>query len=77
MTPMQQVDAATASLKKYQELRPKGEADDSDELINRAKLKRGELEAAAAAAQPVAPPPPATPPPATPPADAGSDEKKQ
>ncbi|NUO50578.1 MAG: tetratricopeptide repeat protein [Polyangiaceae bacterium] len=62
MTPMQQVDAATASLKKYQELRPKGESDDSDELLNRAKLKRGELEAAKAAAAPV----PATPPPPAP-----------
>lgn len=58
MTPMQQVDAATAALKKYQELRPKDSSDDSDELLNRAKLKRGELEAANAAA---APPPPATP----------------
>lgn len=67
MTPMQQVDAATASLKKYQELRPKGLTDDSDELINRAKLKRGEIEAAQQAAQPAPPPPPAAPP-ATPPA---------
>ena len=57
MTPMQQVDAASASLKKFQELRPKGESDDSDELLNRAKLKRGELEAAKAAATPAAPPP--------------------
>lgn len=64
MTPMQQVDAATASLKKFQELRKKGEADDSDELLQRAKLKRGELEAAQAAANP----PPAPPPPAAPPA---------
>ena len=61
MTPLQQVDAATASLKKYQELRPKGETDDSDELLNRAKLKRGELEAAQTAAQPAPPPPPAPP----------------
>jgi len=61
MTPLQQVDAASASLKKYQQLRPKGMTDDSDELINRAKLKRGELEAAQQASQPQ---------PATPPADA-------
>src|SRR5262249_49783251 len=40
-------------LKRYQELRKKGETDDSDELLNRAKLKEGELEAAAKAAQPV------------------------
>jgi Tfp pilus assembly protein PilF len=52
MTPMQQVDSATAELKKYQSLRDKGISDDSDELLNRAKLKRGELEAAAAAAAP-------------------------
>lgn len=83
MTPMQQVDAATASLKKYQELRPKGLTDDSDELLGRAKLKRGELEAAAEAAKPVAPTPaPAPPaggaaPPAagTPPAGGGAAKK--
>ena len=46
MTPMQQVDAATAELKKYQTLRDKSITDDSEELLNRAKLKRGELEAA-------------------------------
>ncbi|MBK6512783.1 MAG: tetratricopeptide repeat protein [Polyangiaceae bacterium] len=65
MSPMQQVDAATASLKKYQDLRPKGSVDDSDELLQRAKLKRGELEAAQQAAAPTPPPP--APPPATPP----------
>lgn len=69
MTPMQQVDAATASLKKFQELRNKGESDDSDELLARAKLKRGELEAAQQAA--AAPPPP----PAAPAAPAGGDAK--
>jgi Tfp pilus assembly protein PilF len=73
---MQQVEAATASLKKYQALRPKGESDDSDELLNRAKLRKGELEAAAtaAAAPPPAPPEagaPATP--AKPDANDGSD----
>lgn len=74
MTPMQQVDAATASLKKYQELRPKGISDDSDELLQRAKLKRGELEAAQQAAQPI-PAPPATPAPA-PAAPADPNAKK-
>ncbi len=48
MTPMQQIDSATAELKKYQTLRDKGLSDDSDELLNRAKLKKGELEAASA-----------------------------
>jgi tetratricopeptide (TPR) repeat protein len=61
MTPMQQVEAATSSLKKFQELRPKNESDDSDELLNRAKLKKGELEAAAAAAAEPPPAPPAAP----------------
>ncbi|MGK4002959.1 tetratricopeptide repeat protein [Sorangium sp. So ce1036] len=59
MTPKQQVTAAIQSLTKFQELRNKGQRDDSEELLNRAKLKQGELEAAAAAAQPVAPAPPA------------------
>jgi len=60
MTPMQQVDEASKELKKFQDLRKKGEADDSEELLQRAKLKRGELEAASAAAapaKPAAPPP--------------------
>lgn len=57
MTPKQQVTAAIQSLKKFQELRRKGEPDDSEELLNRAKLKEGELDAAAMAAQPAAPPP--------------------
>lgn len=52
MTPMQQVNAAMKSLEKYQELRPKGERDDSDELLQRAKLKKGEIEAQQAAAAP-------------------------
>ncbi|MCC6556865.1 MAG: tetratricopeptide repeat protein [Polyangiaceae bacterium] len=58
MTPKQQVGEAIKELKKFQELRSKGEPDDSEELLNRAKLKEGEINAAAVAAQP-APPPPA------------------
>ncbi|WP_437574457.1 tetratricopeptide repeat protein [Sorangium sp. So ce887] len=57
MTPKQQVAEAIKSLTKFQELRNKGQRDDSEELLNRAKLKEGELNAAAAAAQPAAPPP--------------------
>jgi tetratricopeptide (TPR) repeat protein len=57
MTPKQQVAEAIKSLKKFQELRRKGEPDDSEELLNRAKLKEGELNAATAAEQPAAPPP--------------------
>jgi Tfp pilus assembly protein PilF len=74
-TPMQQVDAAKASFTKYQELRPAGTSDDSDELLNRVKLKRGELEAAAAAAQPQ---PPAQPPPSeAKPAEKPAEEPKE
>jgi tetratricopeptide (TPR) repeat protein len=62
LTPLQQVQEATKSLKKFQDLRQKGESDDSDELLNRAKLKEGEIVAAQQAA---APPPPA-------PADTGA-----
>ncbi|WP_438014740.1 tetratricopeptide repeat protein [Sorangium sp. So ce315] len=57
MTPKQQVTEAIKSLTRFQELRNKGQRDDSEELLNRAKLKEGELDAAAAAAQPAAPPP--------------------
>jgi tetratricopeptide (TPR) repeat protein len=49
----QQVAEASRSLKKFQELRRKGEPDDSDELLNRAKLKEAEINAAMEAAQPV------------------------
>ncbi|WP_342673913.1 tetratricopeptide repeat protein [Chondromyces crocatus] len=49
MTPAQQVAEAQNSLKRFQELRRKGARDDSDELLNRAKLKESELAASAAA----------------------------
>lgn len=55
MTSKQQVQAATAELKKFQELRDRSVADDSDELLNRARLKEVDIDAAAAAAAPVAP----------------------
>jgi tetratricopeptide (TPR) repeat protein len=51
-TPKQQFEAAQASLKKFQELRAKGETDDSEELIKRCKLKLAELEAAEAPPEP-------------------------
>lgn len=57
LSPLAQVQEATKSLKKFQELRQKGEADDSDELLNRAKLKEGEIVAAQQAAAPPPPPP--------------------
>jgi tetratricopeptide (TPR) repeat protein len=53
MTPAQQVSEAQNEIKKYQNLRKKGDdKDDSDELLNRAKLKEGDLQAAKAAANP-------------------------
>jgi tetratricopeptide (TPR) repeat protein len=76
LTPMQQIDNATAELKKYQELRDKNVTDDSDELLQRAKLKRGELEAQAAAASAPAPaiPPAGGAKPGDKPAPAGGDK---
>lgn len=59
MTPKSQVGAAIQDLKKFQEVRSKSEADDSDELLNQAKLKEGEFTAAAAAAAAPPPTPPA------------------
>jgi tetratricopeptide (TPR) repeat protein len=64
LTPKQQVREATAELKKFQELRDRSVTDDSDELLNRAKLKEGEIDAATqaqtapAAVEPAPEPPP-------------------
>jgi tetratricopeptide (TPR) repeat protein len=63
MTPKQQVGEATKELKKFQDVRSKDQRDDSDELLNRAKLKEGDLNAASAAAAPM---------PAVPAGDAGA-----
>jgi hypothetical protein len=52
-TAKQQVAEAIRELKRYQEIRAKDVRDDSDELLNRAKLKEGELTAATAAAAPL------------------------
>jgi tetratricopeptide (TPR) repeat protein len=54
LTPKQQVNQATAELKKFQELRDRSVTDDSDELLNRAKLKEGEIDAAIQAQNPPA-----------------------
>ncbi|TKD04386.1 tetratricopeptide repeat protein [Polyangium fumosum] len=67
MSAKQQVAEAIAELKKYQELRRKGERDDSEELLQRAKLKEGELAAASAAEAPA----PVAPLPSTPSAEDG------
>jgi hypothetical protein len=68
MTAKQQIAEAQKSLKKFQELRKKDVPDDSDELLNRAKLKEGELNAGAAPAAPAAKQDGG----AAPPADAGT-----
>lgn len=52
MTPKQQVAEAIKELKRFQEVRRKSDRDDSEELLQRAKLKEGELAAAAAAEAP-------------------------
>ena len=71
MSAKQQVAEAIRELKKYQELRRKGDRDDSEELLQRAKLKEGELAAAAAAEAPA----PVAPLPSTPSAaDAGAPD---
>jgi len=54
MTPLQQVDAASAELKKYQDLRDKNVVDDSDELLKRANIKQATLKAQQAPATPPA-----------------------
>jgi tetratricopeptide (TPR) repeat protein len=75
MTAKQQITEAIRELTKYREVRPRDIKDDSEELLNAAKIKEGEINAANA---PVAPPPPPPPtgapaaPPATGAADAGA-----
>jgi tetratricopeptide (TPR) repeat protein len=72
MTAKQQITEAIKELNKYREVRPRDIKDDSEELLNAAKVREGEI---AAASAPVTPPPPPTPPtiPGAPPAgDAGA-----
>ena len=58
MTAKQQVAEAIRELNKFREIRPRDEKDDSEELLNSAKIKEGELNAASA---PVTPPPAPSP----------------
>lgn len=58
MSEKQQVEAALVSLNKFKELRRKSDPDDHDELINRAVLKKAEIEALEQANNPPPPPPP-------------------
>ena len=62
MSEKQQVQAALASLNKFKELRRKDDPDDQDELIQRAVLKKAEIDALEAANNPPPPPPPPPPP---------------
>ncbi len=67
MTAKQQIGEAIRELTKFREVRARDEKDDSEELLNSAKIKEGELAAASApVAPPPLPPPPAAPPPASP-----------
>jgi tetratricopeptide (TPR) repeat protein len=72
MTSKQQVAEASRELTKFREVRPRDAKDDSEELLNAAKIKEGEIAAASAPA----PPPPPAPGAATPAAaDAGAPAK--
>ena len=57
MTGKQQIGEAIRELTKFREVRARDEKDDSEELLNSAKIKEGEITAASAPAAP--PPPPA------------------
>jgi hypothetical protein len=71
MTAKQQIAEAIRELTKFREVRPRDEKDDSEELLNSAKIKEGELNAASAPAPPP-PPAPSGSPSAAPNADAGA-----
>ncbi len=75
MKPLPQIEAATASLKKYEELRKKTDPDPS-KLLNAAKLKKAEIEAKIQASRPQPKPKPKPKPKPPPPAaaDAGAGE---
>ena len=57
MTSKQQIAEASRELTKFREVRPRDAKDDSEELLNAAKIKEGEIAAASAPAP--SPPPPA------------------
>ncbi|MFT3769217.1 MAG: tetratricopeptide repeat protein [Minicystis sp.] len=72
MTAKQQIGEAIRELTKYREVRPRDIKDDSEELLNAAKIKEGEINAANAPAAPPPTPPAGTGTPATPPAGTGA-----
>ncbi len=57
MTAKQQVAEAIRELTKFREVRARDEKDDSEEMLNTAKIKEGEIAAASAPAAPPPPPP--------------------
>jgi tetratricopeptide (TPR) repeat protein len=79
MTAAQQIAEAIRELNKYREVRPRDVKDDSEELLNAAKVREGDIKAQNAPAPPPPPPAapsaapdagaPAAPPPAAPPPD--------
>jgi tetratricopeptide (TPR) repeat protein len=73
MTAKQQVGEAIRELTKFREIRARDEKDDSEELLNSAKLKESEINAASAPAPPPVAPPP-VPPPALPAGDGGAPQ---
>jgi tetratricopeptide (TPR) repeat protein len=72
MTAAQQADEAVNELTKFREVRARDERDDSEELLNAAKNKVGEIKAASAPAPPPPPPPGAAPSAAPAAGDAGA-----
>jgi hypothetical protein len=66
MTAKQQVAEAIREITKFREVRARDEKDDSEELLNSAKIKEGEISAASA------PAPPPVPSPAQPAVDGGA-----
>jgi len=63
MDPKRQADEAIAEINRYQQMRGKlaaGQSDDSDELLNRAKQKQADLQAQASAKEPANAPAPAS-----------------
>jgi len=62
MDPKRQTDEAIAEINKYQQMRGKlaaGQSDDSEELLNRAKQKQADIQAQASAKAPMSAPAPA------------------
>ncbi|MCC6215959.1 MAG: tetratricopeptide repeat protein [Polyangiaceae bacterium] len=69
---LQTVEKALAEFEKYKQMKPRSTGpDDTDELINRAKAKKGQIEAEEAEKNAPPPPPPEPPPAEAPPAEGG------